>query len=82
MEKEVPAMPSDTKTPAPLDLAALAERFQQDKKSSECSGRLKCGWSHGNALIPIKVGLVVLPLLNTLLASTSDASSEITRIPN
>jgi hypothetical protein len=43
MEKEVPAMPSDTKTPAPLDLAALAERFQQDKKSSECSGRLKCG---------------------------------------
>jgi hypothetical protein len=29
MEKEVPAMPSDTKTPGPpLDPAALAERFQ------------------------------------------------------
>jgi hypothetical protein len=28
MEKVVPAMPSDTKKPAPLDPAALAERFQ------------------------------------------------------
>jgi polyhydroxyalkanoate synthase len=28
MEKEVPAMPSDTKTPPPLDPAALAERIQ------------------------------------------------------
>ena len=28
MEKEVPAMPSDTKKPAPLDPAALAERLQ------------------------------------------------------
>jgi polyhydroxyalkanoate synthase len=28
MGKEVPAMPSDTKTPAPLDQTALADRFQ------------------------------------------------------